>query len=200
MGQNHGFGVADIDYRVKLNNYLAEKFCPTDGYLEAVKDKFALFATDKDSQFQNLMRTSHITKPKSYSNQDKNTTYSNYHLKENPFHRKNLISASTERSATDSLYNSIICTTTNYISSSQVDYNSQSINDSYVSTAQYDYAPPRMSPKDSNMQRRVSGMHESTVYDGVLINGGENGEGYQKKSFGNDSPKSIRSFGPEKWL
>lgn len=78
MGQNYGFGVPEIDYRVKLNNYLAEKFCPTDGYLDALKDKFALFPTDKDSQFQNLMRTSHITNSKSYRRDDKNSTYSNY--------------------------------------------------------------------------------------------------------------------------
>jgi hypothetical protein len=94
MGENHGFGVSAVDYKVKLNNYLAEQFCPTDGYLQALKDKFAFFATDKDSQFQNLMRTSHFSKAKCYSNDNKNSNHSNAH-KENPFLRKNLISASS---------------------------------------------------------------------------------------------------------
>ena len=86
--------IHEIDYNVKLKNYLNEQFCPTDGYLEAVKGKFSCFGNDRDSQFQNIMRRSHIAKPKCYSTDNRNPSCSNV-SKDNPFLRKNLISAPT---------------------------------------------------------------------------------------------------------
>lgn len=90
-------------YRLRLKNYMADKFCPSDPYLEIVKDKFAYFSntTNKNSQFQNMMKMSNLgisnLVSKNNNNNHNSSRYTSrsgvsYKDRMNPFYRKSLIS------------------------------------------------------------------------------------------------------------
>ena len=93
--KKYGNHPQDVDYRIKLNKYFAEQFCPADVYLEAVKDKIGHFRGNGGSEFQNVMRKSLIGKTRYNSVAGNiNGSYSGI-TKDSPFLRKNLISALT---------------------------------------------------------------------------------------------------------
>lgn len=78
-----------------MRSHIVDKFCAADPYLEVVKDKFAYFSVDRNSQFSNVMRMSNLSKGKHTSGNGKGS-YSRV-PKDNPFFRKNLIALPSEK-------------------------------------------------------------------------------------------------------
>ena len=83
--------------------------------------------------------------------------------------------------------------------SSQVNNTTKTIDDSYMSTVNYDY-PLRASPRSSNMQKKSSGVQDSNFYTGIVKAIFDNGTHEGRSNNGNISPRSEESFRPEKAL
>lgn len=86
---------------MRLKQYVADKFCPSDPYLEIVKDKFVyVSSSNTNSEFQNVMKMSNlgisnlVTRNNNYNSVNSSGRSGvSYKERMNPFYRKSLISS-----------------------------------------------------------------------------------------------------------